>query len=70
MPRDLALSSRSYRVLSAVTVEMPGTKGRTTSAGVETVVVFPENGGNAVRYWVELNSGTAQEVAEALQAAQ
>lgn len=60
MPRDLALNSRCYRVISTVNMEMPGGTGRTASAGVEAVVVFPENGGSVVRYWHEMNSGTAK----------
>lgn len=60
MPRDLALASRSYRVTSTVDMTMPGGTGRAMSAGVEAVVVFPENGGSAVRYWQEMNSGTAK----------
>lgn len=60
MPRDLALASRCYRVESTVDMNMPGGTGRPMSAGVEAVVVFPENGGSAVRYWHEMNSGTAR----------
>jgi len=57
MPRDLALASRCFRVESTVDMNMPG---GTVSAGVVAVVVYPENGGSAVRYWHEMNSGTAK----------
>jgi type II secretory pathway component PulK len=67
MPRDLALVSRCFRLVSTVAMDMPGGTGRIASAGVEVVVVFPENGGRAVRYWQELNSGTAEEKAAAAQ---
>ncbi len=60
MPAALALTSRCFRFVSLVEMDMPGGTGRPVHAGVEAVVALLENGTYTIRYWREIHSGAAK----------
>jgi len=64
MPAALALSSRCFRLVSLVEMDMPGGNGRRVYAGAEAVVAFLENGTYSIRYWHTINSGAAKAAVE------
>ena len=60
MPRELALSSRCFRLHSKVGMSFKGIARRPATASVEAVVLFKEDGSFAIRFWNERPPRLAQ----------
>ncbi len=71
MPREVALSSRCYRLKSEVRVSFAGMARRGSAAAVEAVVLFKDDGSYSIRYWNEgpMNSGDSNAAAPVSSAA-
>jgi hypothetical protein len=59
-PASLSLSSRTFRIRSTVSMDMPGGNHRPEHAGVEAVVAFGADGGYTIRSWKELRGADAR----------
>ena len=53
MPREVTLSSRCFRLKSEVQVSFAGMARRGSTAAVEAVVLFKDDGSYSIRYWNE-----------------